>query len=182
MDYTGIAALLTALAVFLPVIYKLWTDLRTVKEDQATLWHGIIARGYVEAHLQGLLINTGNPARPWAVAEKARRVFDTIKPTLAATRHRLKQELGREPTDDTLAWIFERDLQNWFTDTACPALGVHQHGCLAIACVIARENGDPTVQSYIISPPKPQACAMETLNGNPPPPHKDKEDPHAQSN
>lgn len=141
MDFAGLAAVITALSVLITAVAKVWLDLRAVRSQQKTMWRGIVARGYVEAEKIGVLVRTGDPARPWTVSEQGRLVYETIKPTLKATRAKLREKLGREPADDTLAWAFEREFQQWFLEHACRELGVDQHGCLAVACVIAKENG-----------------------------------------
>lgn len=136
MNWQGLAALISALSLFIPVLVKALFDLKRLRSDYKNIWHGIVARGYVEAISLGHLVMKDGQ---WHVSEEARNHYGPIAPQLRTIRHNLKVKMGREPSDDELTWAVEQDasLQQWMVDNGCPALGINQHGCLAIACIIS---------------------------------------------
>ncbi len=116
---------------------ELSKKLDAMQSDQDVIWGGIIKRGYVEAEKTDCLLP--QPGGGWNLTARARREYDPIAADLKMVLQNLRTLLGREPTDETLSWAIEKKFQDWMQQHACPGLGVNQHGCLAIACVIARE-------------------------------------------
>ncbi len=151
MDLLALAAVLTALAGLVTAIGKIWLELRKTQghfkktqEDFDSVWEGIILRGFKEAEVKGHLQPDGEEC--WTVSADARKVYGEIAPDLKAIRKNLQLTHGGLLSESTLAWAIEQRFQKWMLEHACPTLGVNQHGCLAIAAIIARENGDhPTV-------------------------------------
>ncbi len=107
-----------------------------IQADYDKVWAGITGRGYVEAEKIGHLKKSCDS---WVISPDARAAYTDIevglKEVFMAERHRLQ----RSPTDPELAWAIESKYQQWMLGHACPVLGVNQHGCLAIASIIARE-------------------------------------------
>ncbi len=135
LDWAIIVTAFTALA---PILMKILDDLRKLRANNDTLWLGLVARGFVEAQKCGYLrLDAG----VWIVAEKARSVYAEIQPRLQVLCVVLRKKHEREPTDAEVGWSVEsnKDLQQWLIDHACPKLGLNQHGCIAIAAVLARE-------------------------------------------
>lgn len=147
MDWTGWYTAAGILAGIAMIVAKNWSDIRNLRakhkvlyDEHKVIWHGIVQRGYLEAELLGLTYRTGNPEKPWAVSDRAKIVYAPICPTLKATHEALAKKLGHEPSEDTLAFAFEAELQQWMLENACPRLNLKHHGCLAIACILAK-NG-----------------------------------------
>ena len=121
-----------------PVLWMLW-KIQRLQQDYRTIWHGIVARGFIEAaKCEHMKFENGR----WVVSQNARALYAEIEMRLRDNVRRLAKIYGREPTNEELSWAIEQnsELQAWMIEHGCPTLGVNQHGCLAIACVIARES------------------------------------------
>lgn len=131
-----IAALGGALAMLIPILVKAFRDIRNNDRKFDRLWHGIIARGYVEAQKCGHLTRLDNGT--WHIADPVKAVYGAIGKELRTLYRELKTRLNRPPTNYEYSWAIEEDptLQIWMVENACPKLGLNQHGCLAIAFVI----------------------------------------------
>lgn len=138
IDGTTVAAFFAGLAALVPVLIKGWLDVRHVHNDYKFVWAGIVDRGYVEAVKQGALLGG---CQNWIVSQTANETYREIANELRHIYAYQKIDLKREPTDAEIAWAIEQRFQQWMITHACPRLGVNQHGCLAIASVIAR-SGD----------------------------------------
>lgn len=142
MDFAGLALVITAIGGLLGILTKFWLDLNQTKRDYDHVWKGIVSRGFLEAQKMRYLIPDVCNETELTVSGKARQVYSEIAPALKSVRRRLAKSYGRSPSDEELGFAIEREFQNWMLGHACPLLGVNQHGCIAIACVLARENGD----------------------------------------
>ena len=151
MDWTGIVAVIGAVAAGIATVVasvsKFLTDRDTKRlasvdrrqqDDIDMLWEGLVRRGFVGARRIGFLTETDGRR---AVAEKVRELFLEKRDDLKAIRKKLKNFLGRDPLDLELAFEIEKQHQVWLTKAICPALGVEQYECVALATVIACENG-----------------------------------------
>ena len=141
MDVASITALVVAITGLIGAVAKLWMDMRQTKQDYNTIWKGIVERGFLEAEELRVIIRIDGESKTYMVAENARQIYNDIAEDLKRIRKKLKDSMGKEPSNEVLAWAIERDFQAWMIANACPKLGVNQHGCLAIACILARENG-----------------------------------------
>jgi hypothetical protein len=66
-------------------------------------------------------------------------VFAEMEEPLKDLFGRLKESYGQEPSDDELAAAIEMEFQDWLVGRACPTLKLNQHGCLAVASIVARQ-------------------------------------------
>lgn len=139
MDALQIATVAVSASLLASAFVLMALRVRAIRFERQAIWHGIMLRGYVEAEKTGVLKRSGNPQNPWIVSASAAQIYEQVKPTLIATKNKMALELGHQPTDDDLAWTFELELQQWFVEHGCPNIGTNQHGCLAVACVIAKE-------------------------------------------
>lgn len=145
MDYllsflAAITALVIALTGLIPIIIKMRFELKAVKESYDNVWYGIVRRGFVEgvrcSHIERV-------EGKWKISDAAKLTYSEISLKLKLLFKSLVLTFGRNPTDEEFAWAVEQDkvFQKWMLEHACPNLGVSQHGCLAIACIIGSENG-----------------------------------------
>ena len=136
----SIAAILLAVSVLVPVLAKAFIDIFRIKRRYDILWNGICARGFVEAQKCGHIKKSVDGT--WIITDEARTIYVAVGKELRDLFRNLKIRLSRFPTDAEFTWEIEQDpnLQAWMVVEACPKLGVNQHGCLAIACVIVKEQ------------------------------------------
>ena len=142
MDWAGVAAFLTALGTFftvaIPVVVKAFREIKALRKSNDVMWASLVKRGFLEAASKQHIKKV---AGVWQVTDEARKAFAPIVEALRDMRQRLVHGLGKEPDDDELGAAIEMEYQDWLVENICPALKVNQHGCLAIACVLAREDG-----------------------------------------
>lgn len=134
------ASCLVAVSIMVPILVRFWRELVQMRTGYAKVWTGIVQRGFVEAQTLGHLKHICDS---WVVSASARLMYASIAPDLQRLYGQIRQRLGRSPTDDELGWEIEQKHQKWMLANACPGLGLNEHGCLAIAGIIAREGGLP---------------------------------------
>lgn len=143
---TEVIAIVAAVTAFVYLLSRLSIktrrvegDTRKLREDYKRIWLGIVARGFLEAQKSGFLSLDGET---WNTTDEVREVYSEIRLRLRVIYRILKRRLDREPTDAELGWYIELDegIQQWMFSNGCPQLGLNQHGCIALAAVIARED------------------------------------------
>lgn len=140
-DWQGMSVFVTAAAAAFVTVAKCLRDLYrkdTAQQDQLdSLKAGLLKRGCLGA-------------KPYIQTKDGKRtindpaVYELFAPkrdALRKIRRELKKFLRRDPFDIELAFEIEKNHQDWLVTTVCPALGKHSYECLALACVIAEENG-----------------------------------------
>lgn len=127
---------------FSALVVRVLKKLEDINRDYHFIWRGIILRGFMEAE------RTGNIERcdsTWKISDRSRQAYADIADGLRTLYQAKSASLSRSPTDDELAWEIEMKYQDWMLGNVCQILGVSQHGCTAIASIIARE--DPATET-----------------------------------
>lgn len=146
----AITALLPAVAAFLIKIHKiakeqirLKIENAKLKDDYQRVWLGFVARGFLEAQKAGYLVYEHDE---WNTTAAVREVYAEVHDQLRRIYLVLRRKFERDPTDAEISFNIEMDdeLQNWMIDHACPTLGINQHGCLALATIVARSRNMDT--------------------------------------
>lgn len=137
MDLAWLAAFLTVLSILIPILVTMWKAIKSNISHNQIVWSGIMKRGYLEARAKGYLSkDTGN----LRVSDRARKAYTEVMVRLQEIHQHLTKKFRRTPTDDELTWAIEEEFQDWMIENACAVLNMNQHGCLAVASILARET------------------------------------------
>lgn len=141
-DLAGWAAMIAAMTPILTVlfglIWRLWIGQRKLQFEYNRAWKGIVARGFLEALDSSHMYQDG--VGGFIISDVAKALFGDKIFEFRKLRKDLSIELGHEPSIEALGWAIEQKYQTWLVEVVCPTLKVRQYGCIAIACVLARET------------------------------------------
>lgn len=139
MDFAGIAAAIVALTGLVAAVWKIWSDQKTMKIDNAIVWKGRIGRGFVEAmKCEYMKMENGR----WSISDEARMHYADKIVDLRDLYNELAKRFKRPPTAAEFGWTVEHtpSLQTWMLERICPQLLMYELGCLAIAYVLAEQH------------------------------------------
>ncbi len=156
IDWKGLAAVIVAIPALLGAVAEFFARMRQGRElrakddqqqheidDLKRFKHDSIMRGFAGAKRLGFVTmhDSGKMMISGPQREAILEAFASRKGELQAIYKRLKRLYGRKPDEVEMALEIERTHNAWLRDFVCPVIQRESYECVALACVIAAENG-----------------------------------------